>query len=101
MSVKFSVQGDRVIFSVKVVTRSPVNELAGEYGEMLRVRVTSPPVGGEANEAVIALLADALGVSQRSISIVAGRTSRQKTIAVRGLSPEEVRTRLMGKGVPQ
>ncbi|MBC7264357.1 MAG: DUF167 domain-containing protein [Chloroflexi bacterium] len=97
MSVKFSVRGDYVLFAVKVVPRSPVNELAGEYGEALRVRVTAPPVGGAANEAVIALLADALGVPRRDVSILAGPSSRQKTIAVRGLSLEEVRTRLTSK----
>ncbi len=80
---------------VKVTPRARANQIVGfaEDGT-LKVRVTAPPVGGAANEAVIALLAEALGVAKGKIEIVAGHTSTQKLVSVVGLSPEQVDQRL-------
>jgi hypothetical protein len=52
----------------------------------IRARETSPPVDGEANAAVIELLAKTLGVAKSAVEVVAGATSRRKTIKVRGIS---------------
>jgi hypothetical protein len=57
-------------------------DAAGEA--WLDVRVTAPPAEGEANAALIALVATALGVAPRDISLVGGAGSRRKTLAVRG-----------------
>ena len=51
----------------------------------MRLRVTSPPENGKANAAVIALLADTLGVSKSKIRITRGHTSRDKVIEVEDL----------------
>ena len=61
---------------------------------VLKVRVTAPPTNGEANQAVIRLLARTLKVPPSGIRIVRGRTSRQKTLEVEGLSVDEIRQRL-------
>jgi uncharacterized protein (TIGR00251 family) len=58
--------------------------------------VTSPPVDGRANEHLIDLLADRLGVPKRSVSIVVGGHSRNKVVRVEGLTKEEVITALKG-----
>jgi uncharacterized protein YggU (UPF0235/DUF167 family) len=55
----------------------------------LRVRVREAPERGKANEAVVAALADALGVPRSSVRIVTGGHSRKKLVEV-GLSPEEL-----------
>ena len=55
----------------------------------MRVRVTAPPVDGAANEALEALLAKTLGVGRGRVSIVRGRSSRNKMVRVEGLSEEE------------
>jgi len=60
----------------------------------LKVRLTAPPVDGAANEALVALLAERLGVPKRQVVIVRGATSRQKVVEVVGLSPSDVRQRL-------
>lgn len=57
---------------------------------MLKVRLTAPPVDGAANEALIALLAERLGLPKRSISIVRGATGRQKTVEISGMTREAV-----------
>ena len=61
---------------------------------MLVVAVAAPPEDGRANEAVVALLGDSLGVRARDISIVLGERSREKVVEVRGLEEPELRRRL-------
>ncbi len=60
----------------------------------LRVWVTQAPEKGKANKAVIALLADALGLRKSQIELVAGTTSPQKRFLVRGLGVAELAARL-------
>jgi len=57
---------------------------------LVDVAVTSPPVDDRANEHLIGFLSDRLGVPKRSISIVAGRHSRNKVVEVEGMTKEEV-----------
>jgi uncharacterized protein YggU (UPF0235/DUF167 family) len=55
------------------------------HGDRLKLAVTSPPVDGEANAAVIELVARALGVTRGAVEITAGLASRRKTVTVRGV----------------
>ena len=59
---------------VKVQPRASANKIAGFRDGVLLVRVTAPPEKGRANAAVIALLADALGVAKTSVHITRGIT---------------------------
>ena len=70
------------------------NELAGAHGDGWRVRVTAAPERGRANEAVVALLAEHLGVPRASLSVVSGQTSRDKVVELRGLGRDEAERRL-------
>jgi uncharacterized protein len=60
------------------------------------VRLTAPPVDGAANDALVALLAERLGIAKRDISVVHGMTSRQKIVEVSGMTPEVLEQRLAG-----
>jgi uncharacterized protein (TIGR00251 family) len=73
------------------------SEIVGFQGEVLRVRVTAPPHEGRANLALIELLADALDIPKSSITIVHGHTSRDKLLAIAGLTMEQVRERLASR----
>ena len=81
--------------AVRVLPRSSRNSIEWEQ-ETLKVRLTAPPVDGAANEALIALLAERLGLPKRSISIVSGATSRQKIVEIVGMAEEDVEKRLQG-----
>lgn len=72
---------------VHVIPRSNRNTIAWEAG-IIKVRLTAPPVDGAANEALIALLAEHLGVAKRNICIVHGAAGRQKTVEIIGMTPE-------------
>jgi uncharacterized protein len=53
-------------------------------GHVLKATVTAPAEAGRANEALLQLLARAWRLSRRDLSIVAGSTSRNKTVHVSG-----------------
>lgn len=62
---------------------------AGEDG-ILQVRVTAPPVEGEANAAVIELLAEWLGLRRSRLSLDGGQKSRLKRIDVHDITQPEL-----------
>jgi uncharacterized protein (TIGR00251 family) len=79
-----------VRFAVHVQPRASRSEVSGVHGAALKVRLSAPPVEGAANEALIALLAERLGVTRRQVRIVAGATSRAKTVEVDGVGRAQV-----------
>jgi hypothetical protein len=83
---------------VRVTPRAVVDR-AGPYADgVLHLRVTRPPADGEANRAVVGLLARALAVAPSTIRLVAGARSRTKRFAVLGLSEAELESRLAALG---
>jgi hypothetical protein len=79
---------------VRVQPRASRDEIVAWQDEALRVRVSAPPVDGEANAAVERLLAHALGVAPSTVSVVRGERSRDKVVRVAGLSLADVHARL-------
>ena len=71
--------------------RSSRDELVGWLGDALNVKITAPPENGWANEAVVALLANRLGIDATSITIVSGRGSPAKVVAIDGLDDQAIR----------
>jgi uncharacterized protein (TIGR00251 family) len=84
-----------VRFAVHVQPRAKKAGIDGTHGDALRVRVQAPPVDGAANDAVIAVVADALGVPARTVRIAAGHTSRQKLVDVDGIDAPTAAERLL------
>lgn len=80
--------------NVRLTPRASRTEVRGFLDDVLHIRVTAAPVDGRANEALIRLLADRLGVARGAVRVVAGHTSREKLLAVDGLSTEEAHRRL-------
>lgn len=76
-------------FSATIQPRSSKNKICGLHGESLKVRLTSPPVDGEANKMCIKYMAKALSVSPSRITIVSGQTGRNKIIHVEGMDIPE------------
>ena len=61
--------------NVKVVPGPSRNQIVGWLGDALKIKVTAPPEKGKANEAVIEMLADHLGISINNITIESGHSS--------------------------
>ena len=85
---------DEARLAVRVQPRASRDEVVGWREGVLRVRVTAPPVEGEANRAVEALLARTLGVARSAVSVVRGVQGREKLVSIAGLGDAEVRSRL-------
>jgi uncharacterized protein len=60
-------------------------------GDSLKVKVKAPPEKGRANEAVVALLAERLGIDTSSIAVVSGHGSPEEIVAVDGMDDEAIR----------
>jgi hypothetical protein len=80
-----------------VQPRAPRSEIVGWRADgALSLRVAAPPVEGQANAAVSALLARALGVPPSAVRVTHGARGRDKLVRVEGLAPADIRRRLGG-----
>ncbi len=79
-----------VVFLVKVLPRSSRCEFTGVQEGALKLKITSPPVEGRANEECLAFLCSALGVKRNQGTIIKGHKARTKTVLVKGLASKDV-----------
>jgi uncharacterized protein YggU (UPF0235/DUF167 family) len=63
---------------------------------VLRAHVAAPAVGGAANQSLLRLIADELGIARRSVRLVAGASGRQKLVVVDGIEAEAIVARWPG-----
>jgi len=82
---------------LKVSPKASRDAVSGWMGDTLKVSVTAVPERGKANEAVIELLAGALGLPKSRIRVLRGETQPNKLVEVDGLDDTELRRRL-GQG---
>jgi hypothetical protein len=75
-----------VVVPVRASTAARRNAVTGVRDGMLRVSVTQAPERGKANEAIMVVLAKALGVRKSQVELVSGATSRQKRFLIRNVT---------------
>ena len=80
--------------AIKVIPGASRDEICGWLDEMLKVKLSAPPVDGRANDALVEFLAETLGLPRRAIVLVRGETARQKLVRIDGLALEDVKRRL-------
>src|ERR1700730_8377531 len=85
---------DGCTVSVRVHPGARRNAVSGVHDGAVKISLTTPPVDGRANEALIAFVAEVLGRPKGRVSLVAGVTSRTKVLRVTGKSAAEVRAAL-------
>jgi len=81
----------RTKIEVSLSPRASRDQIVGVKEGVLRVRVTAPPVGGRANEALRKLIAKRLGVAKGRVTIERGERGRRKLLSVEGVEPEALR----------
>jgi len=86
-----------VFIRVRVRPRGSRNAVEGVRDGSLMLRVTSPPIEGEANRAVIKTLSAWLGVRKSSLSIESGERAREKRVRVEGMGIAELKERVEGR----
>ena len=82
--------------TVRVQPKAKRSEVTGYAEGILRVRIAAVPEKGKANQELVRLLADVLGVPRSAVTIQKGATSRTKLVRIEGLSEEEVGERVGG-----
>jgi uncharacterized protein len=80
---------------IHVQPRASRTEVTGMHGDSVRIRLAAPPVDNAANEALIAFVAEKLGLPKRQVRLAAGATSRQKQLEIAGITPERAREVLL------
>ena len=85
---------DGILLPVKAQPGARRNGITGEHGGKLKVAVVEAPEKGKANEALIRVLAEALGLKRSQIAIASGAVSRDKTFLITGVRPDDLRERI-------
>ncbi len=85
-----------VLLHLHVQPRACRNEVVGVQGDALKVRLTSPPVEGEANRLCIEFFSRLVGIPKGDVVLVGGDRSRRKRLLLQGVSEEEVRRTVLG-----
>lgn len=84
-----------VRITIRVKPGSSRTRVGGRYGDdSLVVAVEARPIDGGANEAVLAALAEALGVRPHRVHLVQGHTARTKVVAIETDDPDTLRERV-------
>jgi uncharacterized protein (TIGR00251 family) len=87
---------DGIVLQVRLTPKSGTACIAGveHYGEkaVVKAHVTAPAEDGKANEALVAVVANWLGVPRSRVSVVSGKKSRFKSVAVGGIPVELLKT---------
>ncbi len=82
--------------AIRVTPRASRNEISEILSDgTVKIRLTAPPVEGKANAALIAFLAEVIGVPQSKIEIVAGETGRDKLVSILDTDPNTVHQRIL------
>ena len=81
---------DGCTLSIRLHPGAKQNAITGLHDNALKIALNAPPIDGRANEALIAFLAERLTIPRAKITLIAGQTSRSKTLRITGKSAAEV-----------
>jgi uncharacterized protein len=87
--------GDGCTVSVRVHPGARKNGVSGVHAGAVKISLTTPPVDGRANEALIAFVAEVLRVPRGRVNLVGGMTSRTKVLRITGKSAADVQAALL------
>ena len=83
-------QTTEIDLRVKLIPRSSKNQIVGREGDHIKIKVTAPPIEGQANKALIELLSKKFKKPKSQIFIKTGESSRSKTVRIKNISRSEI-----------
>ena len=86
--------GSVCLMDIKVVPGARNDQITGILGTRIKIRVSAPPESGKANKAACRLIAKALDIKGSEVTVIAGKSSPEKTIRISGVSENTIRERL-------
>ena len=81
---------NRVALKILLTPRASRSRVIGEHDGYLKIAVVSPPVDGEANQALVNFLAKKLRIPKGAVILVDGHRSRRKLLEIDSLSPGDI-----------
>lgn len=95
-------EADGVSIAVRVTPRASRNKVVGLYedpdGSRVKIALAAPPVDGKANDALVAYMAEVLGVPRSAVTLAAGDAARSKRLRVAGIAAKDAVERLIAAG---
>jgi uncharacterized protein len=85
-----NIAADTVIFAVRVQPRASKDEIVGEIGGAIKIRLQAPALEGRANDALIEFLARLLKTPKGAVRILSGERSRVKRLEIRGVTKQRI-----------
>lgn len=82
MAAWYRWQGEDLLLTLRIQPRASRDEIAGPYGDALKVRITAPPVDGKANAHLLRFLAGLFDVPASSVELISGETGRDKRVKI-------------------
>jgi len=79
-----------IIIHIRVVPRSAKCEIAGIQDDAIKLKITAPPVEGQANTECVRFLADVLKVRKNQVTILSGHKSKKKTVSIEGIVKKDI-----------
>ncbi len=91
------IRRDEAILAVRVTPGAKRNAVTAFKEGVWDIKIAAPPVGGRANEELVALLSKKLDIRRNSLNVIKGQSSRNKLVSVSGMSQKEIARRLSAK----
>lgn len=85
MDIPFRKSKKGITLKIKVEPRSSGRGIAGALGDIIKIKLHAPPVGGAANEELIEVISKEFGIKKHAIKIISGQSSRNKVIEIEGV----------------
>ena len=85
IEIPFNRVNDGIIIEVRVLPRSSKREIVGVVDNVVKVKLTAPPVDGAANEQLVEVLSKHFNVKKSAIMILKGESSKRKTVKITGV----------------
>ena len=88
MTIQIKSCKEGIQFAAAIQPRASQNKILGIHNHCLKIKLTSPPVDGAANQTCIRFLAKVFGIAPSRIAIVRGKISRNKTIQFQAMDEQ-------------
>ncbi|MGQ9920660.1 MAG: DUF167 domain-containing protein [Desulfobacca sp.] len=88
------------LLKVQISPGAAQNQIVGEHGDRLKIRIAAPPAKGAANRTLLEFLAQRLGIAKQQLRLKSGTGDRLKVVEIDGLEPE-LRERLLDLTAPR
>lgn len=83
------------VLNLRIVPRAAKNAIAGEHGDVLKIRLSAPPVDGAANAALIEFLAEIFSLPRARVQLLSGATARTKRVLLCGLFASAIQSKIL------